>query len=143
MATAKTRKALDELAERFSRESAGAIDYGANAKAIAFQAENLRTVMTELLDGGYRLTAVEPVKGYGASPGNYVLALSFRKSDTTSPIDLDEKTLYATIDLAVRRVMRVDTDAAQALGRMAADVPLVLAVPSRAGEATVAQVGTR
>ena len=39
--------------------------------------------------------------------------------------------------------MRVDTDAAQALGRMAADVPFVLAVPSRAGEATVAQVGTR
>ena len=35
MATAKTRKALDELAERFSRESAGAKDYGANAKAIA------------------------------------------------------------------------------------------------------------
>lgn len=143
MAAGKSRKALEDLSERFSRESAGSIDYGANAKAIALQAENLRKAIIELMDAGYRLTGVEPVKGYGASPDNYVLMLSFRKSDTTSPIDLDEKTLYATIDLAARNVFRIDTDAAQALGRMAADVPFVLAVPSRAGTVTIAQPGAR
>ena len=101
MATQKTRKALDDLAERFSRESIGAIDYGANAKAIALQAETLRTAIGEMLDQGYRLVRIDSVKGYGASPENYVLALSFRKHDASAAIDLDEKALFATVDLSI------------------------------------------
>jgi hypothetical protein len=137
MATPKTRKALDDLAKRFSQESIGAIDYGANAKAIALQAENLRAAITEVLDQGYRLLRIDPVKGYGASPDNYVLALSFRKSDASSPIDLDEKALFATVDLSLRRVTRIDKEIAHAVRSMATDVPFVLAVPSRTSEATM------
>ena len=101
----KGSDAIADLAEQARQELIGSIDYFANAKAIALNNPDVQSSISELLDRGYRLVAIEPLRGFGSLLMSYPLIIVFRPAPDSGPVALDEA-LTVLVELPTRSVKR-------------------------------------
>lgn len=120
---------VNQLAERFAEDSIGSIDFGVNARAIALRDSKVREQLLAVLERGFRLVRVAPAAGFGSSIREFPLHFSFTRSESDSPVQLEDKVLSVAVDLPTKTVVRIEENAQ--IGAQQ-DVPLSLRVPSRA-----------
>lgn len=100
-------KQVAALGEQFKADSLYSIDYGRNAKAIAFASDDVKTKIAEIIAQGYVISAVRPIAGFGSSVLNFKLAVEFESTGQQAAIVKKNKALILTIEIPSRRVTKV------------------------------------
>lgn len=132
MARKPTSNSIDQLADRYAADSIGAIDHTTNAKAMALASDGVRSALRKQLAEGYVLDRVTALTGYGSAT-DHVLVFEMRRMSDDKGVALDRAYLRVAVNLPARTVSSWDWIDEPTLASQ--QVPLALAVPSRAHDA--------
>lgn len=143
MAAKDIEARVAKLAEELLSDSQGSIDYGINAKAIAFMNEDVRKKVVSVISEGFALNEVRPLQGFGASLMNFKVVVEFTRNEKDPIINMPKRALTITVEIPTRSVSKIEEGVRPAIGAAAAPFTIVNPNPAVAQRGPISELWAR